>query len=185
METLHPAVAHFAIALPVVALVFQALYLVKGEKSYSNIAAVTLLVTFIAILGAYLTGKNDGPKVGEILSVYDEKGMHELKEHAELGLYLLIAFGVTALLKIVNMLKVDNRIAEMVVGLLLVASVIGTLMQGKEGGKIVYEHGTLFEALEMKDTLKSGLADFKDSDDNDEKIDILTEAVKGALKIEE
>jgi len=184
METLHPAVVHFAIVLPLVALTFQALYLLKKESAYSKSSLVTLVFTTIFMLAAYLTGDKDGHTVADILSVYDAKGMEELKEHAELGFYLLIAFSVVSALKIANIFM-KKTLIEVVTLVALVVLSIATLSQGKEGGEIVYEHGTIFEAHEMKDILKESLTDLSDSDDKDESLEILTDAVKSALKIEE
>jgi len=182
METFHPAVVHFAIVLPLVALSMQGLYLLKQEKSYSKVSLVTLVFASIFVLAGYLTGSNDGSEVAEILSVYDKEGMADLRGHAQLGFYLLIAISIITALKILNFFVLKKKIIELLIALslLVVSSLI--LLQGKEGGEIVYEHGTLFEGHAMKDTLEESLVDLADSDDKEESIEILTDAIKSALK---
>lgn len=185
METLHPAVVHFAIVLPLVALTLQALFVLKKGELYSKVALVTLVFGTLFVVGAYLTGSNDATHgVAEILSVYDSKGMAELKEHAELGLYLLIAISIITVFKLINAVKFKNRLLEIIILILLLATSVLMLAQGKEGGEIVYEHGTIFEAHEIKDVLKESLNDLADSDDKEESLEILTDAIKSALKIE-
>ena len=186
METLHPAVVHFAIVLPLVALTFQALFLLKKSEAYSKSALVTMVFGTLFVIAAYLTGSDDASNgVGEILSTYDSKGMAELKEHAQLGLYLLIAINIIAVLKIVNFFKLRNSLVDMIILISLLGTSVMMLAQGKEGGEIVYEHGTIFEAHEMKDILKGSLTDLADSDDKEESLEILTDAIKSALKMEE
>ena len=185
METLHPAVVHFAIVLPLVALTFQGLYLLKKNDAYSKAALVTIVFAAIFVLAAFLTGRDDARGgLMEILQTYDEKGAHELKEHAELGIYLAYSIGVVALLKIINIFKVKNKIVDIIllVSFLLISIVM--LNQGKEGGEIVYTHGLVFEAHEMKDTLHESLEDIKSAENKDEIIEILTDATKSALKID-
>ena len=182
METLHPAVVHFAIVLPLVALTMQGLYLLKRERAYSKVSLVTLVFAFIFVLASYLTGSNDGSDVAEILSMYDKDGMAELKEHAQLGYYLLIAISVIAALKVVNFFVFKKKVLELIIALSLLILSAMMLLQGKEGGEIVYEHGTLFEGHEMKDILEESLVDLADSDDKDESIEILTDAIKTILK---
>lgn len=186
METLHPALVHFAIVLPLVALTFQALFLLKKSEAYSKAALVTMVFGTLFVVAAYLTGSSDaGNGVAEILSTYDSKGMAELKEHAELGLYLLIAMGIIALFKIANVFKLKKSLIDVIILLSLLGTSVMMFVQGKEGGEIVYEHGTLFEAHEIKDILKESLTDLADSDDKEESLEILTDAIKSALKIEE
>jgi len=185
METLHPAVVHFAIVLPLVALTFQGLYLLKKEMPYSKAALVLLVFTAVFTIAAYFTGAEDAKNhVGEILSTYDKKGLEELRTHASLGLYLIIATSLIAVLKLVNNFVIRKRVVDGIVFVLLLAVSSMMIVQGNEGGEIVYEHGTIFEAHEIKDLLKESLSDAKDADNQSEIIEIYEDAIKSALKIE-
>ncbi len=186
METLHPVVVHFAIVLPLVALSFQGLYLMKKDMAYSKAALVLLVFTALFTIAAYFTGGEDAKNgVGEILSTYDEKGMAELKNHAALGLYLFITMTMIALLKLINNFVIRKKIVDVIVFVLLFAGTAMMFVQGNEGGEIVYEHGTLFEGHAMKDTLKESLKDAKETEEISEKVEIYEDAIKSALKIEE
>ena len=182
METLHPALVHFAIVLPLVALTFQALYLLKDEMAYSKASLVILVFTAIFVAASYLTGSEDGSEVAEIFSVYSKEGMAELKGHAQLGYYLLIATSIVAAVKVANFFYFKRKVVEIVLAVALVLVSGFMLVQGKEGGEIVYEHGTLFEGHELKDILKESLVDLADSDDQEESLEILKDAIESALK---
>jgi uncharacterized membrane protein len=186
METLHPVAVHFAIVLPLVALSFQGLYLLKKEMAYSKATLVILVFAALFTVAAYFTGVEDAQShVAEILSVYDEKGMQELKAHANLGLYLLIITSLIAILKLVNNFVIRKKVVDVIVFIALLATSAMMLVQGNEGGEVVYEHGTLFEGHEMKDVLKESLSEVKDAEDDAEALEIYKDAIKSALKIEE
>jgi uncharacterized membrane protein len=186
MDTLHPAVVHFAVVLPLVALSFEGLYILKKEKAYSKASLVTVTFAFIFVLASFFTGRDDAQGgLMEYFMAFNEEGVHELKEHAELGINLLIALGVVSLLKIANVFKLKNsNVDKLIAASLLVVSVM-MLNQGKEGGEIVYEHGAIFQAHEMKETLKESLVDLQDTEDDTERVEILETAIKASLKIAE
>lgn len=186
MDTLHPAIVHFAIVLPLMALTFQGLFLLKKDNAYSKAALVTIVFAALFVLAAFLTGRDDARGgLMEMLSVYHEEGAHELKEHAELGIYLMYAIGVVALLKIVNVFKFRNKIFDIVILVAFLILSLTMLIQGKEGGEIVYEHGTLFEAHEIKGSLKESLLDAQDADNMQEKVEIFTETIQSILEEKE
>ncbi|MEJ2414455.1 MAG: hypothetical protein P8Y22_04195 [Sulfurimonas sp.] len=60
---LHPATAHFAMVLPVVASVFGLAYLISRTETMSKISARTALITAIAMVGVWYTGSQAGPQI--------------------------------------------------------------------------------------------------------------------------
>lgn len=139
---LHPPLVHFAIVLPVVILLleFVNLFMKKRAVSVVSLSFLTLLV--VVLFGAFFTGKADGSEAFDALSG-DAKEL--LKEHKLLGTYLVYGSIVLLLLKFLNLTKVGAlRVLYM---LALAGFVFFTLHQGKEGGELVYKHGTNVEAL--------------------------------------
>jgi len=181
METFHPVAAHFAVVLPLVAFVFQVLYVFFKNPVYAKSATVLLAVATVMVGFAYLSGGHDAKEfVAEILNTYDEAGMHELKEHAELGLNLLIAMGVVLALNLATY-KYRQKILSYVVLAGMLAMTLGMFAQGKMGGEVIYGHGEVFKAHAIKDTLKTALEDIEDAENDTEKTEIFTEAINEAL----
>lgn len=186
METLHPVAAHFSVVLPLVALTFQALYMMKSNESYNKASLVIIVFSSIFITTAYFTGSSDGKNVvGDIFSTFYPAGLEDLKEHAALGLYLTLLVGVLALIKVANFFLVKRKTLEILITIMLVIASVLVIEQASEGGEIVYEHGALFEAHEIKDTLRESLQEINGAEDQNERMDILEEAIKAVLKIEE
>ena len=134
---LHPAIAHFAISLPIISLVLGLLYLYKPSELMSKISSRFLVFAAIFMVAAYFTGKNDASEVFDFLSS-DAKGL--LVKHANLGMYLAIIMAVTAIIKAIGCHKKIFKLELLSVVLLLVLSG-ATLFQGKMGGELTFEHG--------------------------------------------
>jgi hypothetical protein len=66
---------------------------------------------------------------------------------------------------------------EILAILLLFVVTATTLMQGKDGGEIVYEYGMPFQAYMIKDTLKDLAADAEELDDVDEKLELYEDTI--------
>ncbi len=170
---LHPATAHFAIALPLVASVLGAIYLVKRDSFTAKLSSFAIIVTAIAIGIAWYTGNQAGPKIFEFLS---PDGKHELLEHKALGLYLAIAMGIIAVVKVIGcQLKKFALEAVAIVATFIIAGAV--LLQGKDGGEIVYEYGQPFKTYLIQDTLKEAAATAEESEDCDEKVEAYEDAV--------
>jgi uncharacterized membrane protein len=139
---LHPPLVHFAIVLPVVILLleFANLFMRKRAISVVSLSLLTLLV--IVLFGAFFTGKVDGSEAFSAMSA-DAKGV--LKEHKLLGTYLAYGSLFLVLLKFLNLTK--NATLKVLYMLVLVGFVLVTLHQGKEGGELVFEHGTNVAAV--------------------------------------
>ena len=150
MDTFHPAVVHFAIVLPLVALTLQFLYVRTKKSCYSTAAMITLIFTSVFVLLAWLTGKADSKDVIEALMTYTENGADILKSHGSMGLYLMIATVAITVLKVAT-LKFKQPIIETVVLIALVILAPAMMLQGKSGGEIVYKNGSLFDYPETEE----------------------------------
>ena len=170
---LHPATAHFAMVLPVVASVFGLIYLVTRSEGMSKISSRTTLFTALVMIGVWYTGNEAGPEVYDYLSA---QGKHELLEHKTLGLYLAIAMGVVALLKIAGC-KMKKIAIEGVAVVLLLAVTVTTFIQGKLGGELVYNYGTPFKSHMTQESLKKASKNAEATEDADEKVEIYEDAI--------
>ncbi|MBT8344021.1 MAG: hypothetical protein KJO45_04820 [Sulfurovum sp.] len=144
---LHPAVDHFAIALPVVILLLELMNLVLRKKAISGVSFFLILLTVVVSVGAYFTGLVDGKEAYPALT---EAGKAALSEHKILGTYLMLASGVILLFKLLSMLTGKGIIKGLYL-LILIAFVAGIFEQGKEGGELVYKYGMNVEQVKTLD----------------------------------
>ena len=166
---LHPALAHFAISLPVISLILGLLYLFKPSESMSKITSRFFVFAAIFTIAAFFTGKNDAQEVFEFLS-NDAKAV--LIQHANLGLYLAIGMGLVAVIKFVGCMKNMFKVELLAIVILLVLTG-ATLFQGKLGGALTYEHGAHVKIAQdlgkqvkvMKDELSMCEDDDEDEDE--------------------
>ena len=170
---LHPATVHFAMVLPVVASVFGLIYLFKRDESMSKISSRATLIAALAMIGVWYTGNQAGPQIYDYLS---EAGKHELMEHKELGLYLAIAMGIIAVIKIAGCKMRNFAIEALAVVLLLEATAV-TFAQGKDGGEIVYNYGMPFKAYMIEDSLKDAYNDAEEAEEDEAKVEIYEDAL--------
>ncbi len=108
------------------------------------------------------------------MPLYDflsEQGQHELIEHKTLGLYLAIAMGVIALLKIIGC-KMKKFGLEALAVILLFAATATTFAQGKMGGELVYNYGMPFKSYTILKTLKKASVTAGESESTDEKVEV-------------
>ncbi len=163
METLllHPPLVHFAIVLPLVALFFQISYSVSNNYLYSQWASRILIIAAVFMTAAWYTGGVQGQDVYPLLS---EDGQAVLKQHKDIGLYLMVATIVLAIVKFVAC-KARNVVLETIVlvGLLTASSLLA--YQGLIGGDVVYKHGG---GVENYSDGMDCLADLKESEEEGE-----------------
>ncbi len=178
---IHPATAHFAMVLPVVASAFGVAYMISRTETMSKILARTTLVAALAMIAAWYTGNQAGPQIFDYLS---EAGKHELLEHKELGLYLAIAMGIIALLQIIGC-KLQKFGIQVLATLLLIGAMFTTFLQGKHGGEIVYNYGMPFKAYMMQQTLKEAAATAEDAEEDDAKVEAYEDAIDDITSISE
>ncbi|MBW6487881.1 DUF2231 domain-containing protein [Sulfurimonas sp.] len=138
---LHPATVHFAVVLPLIALIIGLVYLLKPSDSIQKISTGFVLFGAIFVGIAFLTGKEDAGAVFEFLS---SDGKSALKEHAKLGQYLAIATGLVAALNLFGYFKKLYKV-ELLSIVLVAAISAGVLYQGKMGGEITYKYGAHVE----------------------------------------
>jgi uncharacterized membrane protein len=134
---IHPALAHFAIVLPIVTLVFALIYLIKRNEKMSQVAAYVLIVAAVAMGLAWYTGSQAGPDVYPLLS---DEGQKTLLEHKGYGLYLFVAMAVAAVIMFFGYQK-KKFLAEVAATVVLFLASGVTLYQGSLGGKLVYQYG--------------------------------------------
>ncbi len=171
---LHPAIAHFAIVLPVVASVFGIMYLITRGELLGKISSGSIGVAALAMVGAWYTGNQAGPEIYNYLS---EAGQHELVEHKNLGLYLAISLSFLALLKLIGS-KLNKFTLEVVAIVLLLIVTAATFLQGKDGGELVYKHGTPFKSFSMLETLNDAALDEQAEEDLDSKLEVYQDALE-------
>ncbi len=178
---LHPATAHFAIALPLVASVLGAIYFIKRDDFTAKLSSFAIVVTALAIAVAWYSGNQAGPKIFEFLST---DGKHELLEHKELGLYLAIAMGIIAVVKILGcQMKKFALEALAIIATFIVAGTV--LLQGKHGGELVYEYGQPFKASLIQETLKDAAATAEEEEDCDAKVEAYEDALDSVSEIDD
>ncbi|MFA6137620.1 MAG: DUF2231 domain-containing protein [Sulfurimonas sp.] len=138
---LHPAVAHFAVVLPIISLVMGVAYLIKPSELMSKISTRFMVFATLFLIFAFFTGKSDG---GEVFILLPEAGQELLKDHKELGLFLVIGMGIATLAKLVGCFKKILK-AEIFAILLVAIISSGALFQGKMGGELTYAYGANVE----------------------------------------
>jgi len=170
---LHPATVHFAMVLPVVASVFGVIYLITRSESMSKISSRLTVFAALAMIGVWYTGDQAGPEIYKYLSSHAKL---ELLDHKALGLYLAIAMGIIAIIKLAGC-KMKKFALEAIAVVLLLIATITTFAQGKIGGELVYNHGMPFKAFMIEDSLKDAVAEAEEAEEDEEKVEIYEDAI--------
>lgn len=170
---IHPATAHFAIVLPVVASIFGLIYLFTRSESMSKISSRVTLFAALAMVAVWYTGSQAGPAVYDYLS---SEGKAVLLSHKELGLYLAVAFALIAVVKFLGC-QMKKFALEALSIILLIALTGATLYQGKLGGEITYKHGMAFKAPMMLEYLHDTEESVEELEDDSEKVELYEENI--------
>ena len=170
---LHPATAHFAVVLPIVALIFGFIYMFTKSEGMSKISSRLFLFAALAMIGAWYTGSDAGPEIYDYLSA---DGKATLIEHKNLGLYLAIAMGFIALLKIAGC-KMKSFAIEAIAVLLLLVATGATIFQGNLGGEITYKHGMPFKAYTIEEWLNDAVAAAEQEDSEEAKVTVYEDVI--------
>jgi len=134
---LHPAIAHFAVSLPIISLILGLAYLYKPSELMSKVSSRFFVFAALFMIAAFFSGKSDG---SEVYALLPGEARLLLMDHKDLGLYLAIGMAITAIIKFFGCQKKNKKIE--IASIVLVALVaMATLYQGKMGGELVYEHG--------------------------------------------
>ena len=146
----HPAIVHFAIAIPVLVLLIEIFNTFFKKRALSVTSLLMLMLLVVIALGSYLSGGVDGKAAADNLT---SDAMATLKEHKILGTYLVYASGVVLIFKMLSMLFIAGFIRFLFV-LVLIGYTGISLYQGKEGGELVYKHGAnVAKAVELDNKL--------------------------------
>jgi uncharacterized membrane protein len=144
---LHPFVDHFAIALPVIILLLELINLVARRRAISVLSLFLIILTLFAVAAAYITGGVDAKEAFDTLT---KAGQAELKEHKNLGTYILIGSGVLLVFKLLSMMT-GRALAKTVYLMFFVVFIAAMFKQGEEGGELVYKHGANVERVKILD----------------------------------
>lgn len=161
---LHPASVHFAVVLPLIALIIGLVYLLKPSDTLQKISTGFMLFAAVFVGIAFFTGKEDAGAIFEFLS---SDGKAALGEHAKLGKYLAIAMGIVAAVNLFGYLKKLYKV-ELLSIVLVAAISAGVLYQGKMGGEITYKHGAHVEGYTEGKACLEEKALFEDDEEEDE-----------------
>lgn len=166
---MHPPVAHFIIALPVIVLLLEIVNLIAKKRAIGVTSFFLLLLTLVAAVAAYYTGGVDGKAAWDILT---QDGQTAVKAHKLFGTYLLLASVIVLLFKLLSAL-VQRGLMKAVYLVVLIFFVAGILKQGKEGGELVYTHGANVKIVktmddkmfEIQDELNDYIAEEKEAEE--------------------
>ena len=178
---IHPATAHFAMVLPVVASVFGLIYLFTKSEIFAKIASASFVFAAIATGVVWYTGSQAGPEIYNYLS---EAGQATLVAHKKLGLYLAIAMAIIALIKVVGC-RMHNYAIQALSVVLIIGAMATTLYQGKMGGQIAYNHGMPFKAYMIIDSLNEANSAADEEDDADAQVEVYQDAIDDIIMLDE
>jgi uncharacterized membrane protein len=135
-EMMHPAIVHFAVALPVVILLIELINLAARRKSIGAISFVLIVLMAVVYLGAYLTGTVDA----EAAKGLGTEAKSVLDGHKNGGIWLVYASLVVLLFKLISsgVGKFPVRIVFLVVLGLFFWGATGVV---KKGCALTYKHG--------------------------------------------
>ena len=157
---LHPVVDHFTIALLTVGIAAEILssaavlisrrspgLLSTWSEKLRSTALLLMIAGAIASVVSYVSGDAEADRLWDSMSAAAQHilaspdGASAYLSHAVLGQYLMYAFLILAVWRV--MIELSSRIERTRVAFLVVAIVAAgaLLYQGKTGGDLVYEHG--------------------------------------------
>ncbi|HIP46939.1 MAG TPA: hypothetical protein EYG95_05215 [Campylobacterales bacterium] len=151
----HPAVVHFALVLPVLALLFHLMALTTKNDTYRRASNYLFFLGVIAVLVTSLTGRLAGPDVAPLLS---GEGRELFDEHMKLG-YILATFYILLLVLKIISIVVKKGFFRVLMALLMIAGVSGLFIQAQHGGELVYKYAA---GVEIPDD------DFDDDEEDEE-----------------
>ena len=138
LGSLHPSIAHFAIALVIISIIFDVLGVALKKGSLKNAGYWTLLVGALAVIGAFITGHQAEELVEKFIE--GTEAYKRLEIHETVGTVVLVAVLIQTAFRLFVAKKDDIRLTGiyLIVGLIVISIVA---LQGRIGGKLVYEFG--------------------------------------------
>ena len=140
---IHPLLVHFAIALPVVIILFEFVNLIAKRRTIGVISFMLMLLLVVVYFGAYLAGVVDGKEAAKVLS---PEAKDALAAHKQLGVYLVYGSVVVLLFKALSA-GVQKTAARVVFLLILIGFTLIAFAEGKRGGELVYTYGANVKAV--------------------------------------
>jgi uncharacterized membrane protein len=140
---MHPAVVHFAIAIPIIVLILELFNLIFKRRALNIITSVLLVTLSVIYLALYVTGKTDG---SEAFALFSDEAKTAFKAHVQIGTYLIYSSILLIVFKVMALLfkKPFFKVLYLIV---MIAFIGVNLKQGKGGGELVYVHGANVEAM--------------------------------------
>ncbi len=142
LASYHPFVIHFALALPLVAILFQWVSLLSPTKGYQNAASMLFLMGAFFVIAAFLSGKASAPDVKPLLSI---EGQNHFDTHKELGTYIALFYALLMVIKLISLLVKKDWLRYLTT-LMMVMAVLGLLYQVKLGHELVFQYGAGVES---------------------------------------
>jgi uncharacterized membrane protein len=133
----HPHMVHFAIALPIVAFLFQWFSIASPDKGYQNCSNLLFSFGVIFIIFAFITGKAAAPDVKPTLNI---AGQDLFDTHKEIGTYLTLAFMILMIFQLFAS-RIKKEGIRYLVTVFMIISFIALFHQIKSGNELVYSYG--------------------------------------------
>ena len=167
MESLHPPIVHFAIALVITSVIFDLFGSILKKESLKNAGFWTLIVGAIAVVGAFLTGHGAEEIVEN--AIKGTEAYKRLEIHETVGTVVLVAVLILTAFRIFLTKKSDIRLMGIyLLAGFIVLAIVG--LQGRIGGILVYQFGVgvkpvMEKQLNTTDDGKSAINEEEDDDD--------------------
>ncbi len=133
----HPHMVHFAVALPIVAFLFQWFSIASPEKGYQGSSNLLFYFGVMFIILAFITGKAAAPDVKPTLSI---AGQDLFDTHKEIGTYLTLAFMMLMVLQLFSS-AIKKEGIKYLITIVMIATFIALFYEIKSGHELVYEYG--------------------------------------------
>ena len=160
---LHPAVVHFALVLPALALLLQLMALATKNHSYRRVSNYLFYLGVLAVIMATVSGRIAGPDVKPLLN---PEGQALFDEHMEICFILALFYLFLAVLKTFSIF-IKSRGFRFFMALLLIAGVGGLFLQAQHGGELVYKYAAGIDTDNIPDPMADD--DDEEEDEDDEK----------------
>jgi len=139
----HPLFVHFAIALPVLIILFELVNLILKRRVVGVTSFLLIVLLVIVYVGTYLTGVTDAQDAIKTLSA---EARDMLSSHKQTGIYLVYGSLVVLILKTINAF-VKKRAVNIAFIVILILFTLIAFVEGKKGGQLVYQYGVNVQAV--------------------------------------